>query len=503
MTINIKDISNLETTRYSLIDLDTIHNDPSIFSVQLKIFDKDKNIADNIKLDFSKEINKTIFIEQNSLRLNPGIHLRNLGYISGSYNIHYEFYMDFFGNNTLDKNFTIKEISPSRYELKSVLINSNISTDDLNSFISNKDAKNLDTYINFNDNLNYLLLNIIQDIPTDNKLFKLRLLNPLDINISRFDSFYISKKIIDDYDDSIILFTEDSIDTQKLNILSPPDFQNSTIGNVLGSHTDFSSYETLTQASNSLDRNKIVSFYLSSSLSSGISELNTDYRKYNNFIHFSSAQTRLKNFVYKLKQIESYDNQLLKLNNITSASNLYEVSNSIQTIQNNKFDIINTFDDYENFMYYVSGSYESSSLGIYPDYTWPKYTSVYPYSLCSVTSSAAITWYNKQLTSASLYDNSNQDRLINVIPILMLQDNYNTDYVNFIEMIGHQLDIIYIYINNLTTIYNMDASIDKGIPRDLINDVLSSFGINVVGGYRNRNLEQLYITSGSNINFSQ
>ena len=38
---------------------------------------------------------------------------------------------------------------------------------------------------------------------------------------------------------------------------------------------------------------------------------------FENFIHFSSATERLKNFEYKLKLIELYDNQVSEINTIT------------------------------------------------------------------------------------------------------------------------------------------------------------------------------------------
>ena len=36
-------------------------------------------------------------------------------------------------------------------------------------------------------------------------------------------------------------------------------------------------------------------------------EINVDYSRYKNFINFSSAEKRIRNFKYKLDQIESYE----------------------------------------------------------------------------------------------------------------------------------------------------------------------------------------------------
>ena len=42
-------------------------------------------------------------------------------------------------------------------------------------------------------------------------------------------------------------------------------------------------------------------------------EINVDYRQFENFIHFSSAKERLKNFKYKLQLVEQYDNEIKTL----------------------------------------------------------------------------------------------------------------------------------------------------------------------------------------------
>jgi len=473
-------------------------------NIELTVFDKSNKIINTTNINFLKELNKSIFVFSNKIILNPGVHLRKLGYSNGKFKFKYSFFLDISGKHTIDKNFIIKEISASRTELKFINFNKHISINSLfKNYINNNNLKKLNTFINFNNNKNYLLLNVIDDSNTTKDVYKLKILSPLDLNITEYNSFWISKKIIIDYEDVIVLFSNITDINGKLNLLKSPNIQNSNIGNLQGS-TDYSTFSTLTEATNSLDRNKIINFYLSSSLTNGYSELNIDYRDYNNFIHFSSVEDRLNKFKYKINKIEFYDKKISQLNSLSSsvAINTYEISSSIQAYKNNKFDLINNFDGYENFMYYESRSYESSSLGIFPDFTWPKYNTTKPYLLYSTTSSNANTWYANQIYSASTYDNHNNNKLINNIPILMLQNDNNNKYITFIKMIAHKLDIFYNYINSIGDIFTVENSIYKGTPKSLINELLYNFGINIVGGYNDNNLEEFIINSGSNIDFS-
>jgi hypothetical protein len=71
-------------------------------------------------------------------------------------------------------------------------------------------------------------------------------------------------------------------------------------------------------------------------------EINIDYSDYSEFVHFSSAKTRLENFYYKLSLIESYTSN----SNLSSgSSNIY--ASSSQIIWDNKInEIITNFDGY-------------------------------------------------------------------------------------------------------------------------------------------------------------
>ena len=76
---------------------------------------------------------------------------------------------------------------------------------------------------------------------------------------------------------------------------------------------------------------------------------------------------------------------------------LVSVSSSLDTrttLNKKKREVINSFDPYENFLYTVSSSYASSSVGEYYSSSWPKQTSTSPHSLYHTSSSEFTSWYN-------------------------------------------------------------------------------------------------------------
>ena len=73
--------------------------------------------------------------------------------------------------------------------------------------------------------------------------------------------------------------------------------------------SNFYNWNSLTDAKEEVV-NKVLNRYFSSSLDNV--RLSVDYRKYDHFVRFGSAEERLKNFRYKLSQIEYIVLQLEK-----------------------------------------------------------------------------------------------------------------------------------------------------------------------------------------------
>ena len=220
--------------------------------------------------------------------------------------------------------------------------------------------------------------------------------------------------------------------------------------------------------------------------------ISVDYTDYNDFIQFSSAYTRLENFVYKVGLIEQYQNTL---NNILSqitdggtGSIAYSESNAEFTSK--IAEIEKNFDGYEYFLYYNSGS----------EYSYPKSNTEPPFTLYSTGSSEVLTWlgsadpsnayYGGQSLSASNYDEENDNYLKNTIPEYLKTDPNNAKYELFVDMVAQQYDNTWLYTKNITTRFDADNRLDYGISKDLVADAIKDFGIKLYSN--NFNTDDLY-----------
>ena len=131
-------------------------------------------------------------------------------------------------------------------------------------------------------------------------------------------------------------------------------------------------------------------------------------------------------------------------------------------------------------MYFESSSYVSGSLGQFYDNAWPKVsgdgTPLNPYVLAHTTSSDATTWFSNAMTSASLYDNENNNKLSNLLPEHIKFDDSNQEYLTFTDMIGQHFDHIWEYVNALSDTYDRRDKLDEGLSKDLLYSVGQSLG---------------------------
>jgi hypothetical protein len=202
---------------------------------------------------------------------------------------------------------------------------------------------------------------------------------------------------------------------------------NLNIQDRINNSTDYTNYNSLLSNTLTSSINQIKSILEEKAI-----DISLDYTDFSNFIHFSSAEIRLNNFYYKIKQIETYNNELNSLSSVTSS-----LTSSV-IIQNKITDIIQNFDGYEYYMYYESGSY-----------TWPKSNNTVPYILYSTGSTQVLNWlgssnptsayYGGRLLSASIYDENNLDYLYNTVPNFIQEDPTNDPYKLFVEMVAQSL----------------------------------------------------------------
>ena len=201
-------------------------------------------------------------------------------------------------------------------------------------------------------------------------------------------------------------------------------------------------------------------------------DINIDYTNFSDFIHFSSAKTRLENFYYKVSLIEEYSSSIAILNNTTNNN----PSASIAIYESKIDNIITNFDGYDYYLYYSSGSW-----------AWPKSTTEPPYQLFTTGSNDVLTWFGSDdpsnpnyggiILSASIYDQNNKDNLYFVIPEYLRDDTNNDQYLLFVEMVGQHYDNIWIYYKDVTQKYNADNRLEYGISKDIVADAIRDFGV--------------------------
>jgi len=222
--------------------------------------------------------------------------------------------------------------------------------------------------------------------------------------------------------------------------------------------------------------NFISSSLIDNVLSGSVSaEINVDYNDYKNFSIFGSAEKRLQNFRTKLLDYEFYSKESGSL--AAKAASTSSVFTS-EIVKNEEFkrNITSNFDHYEKYLFYESSSYATSSFGLEFDTSWPKENSTKPHNVLSVSASAAITWYNNNVTSASLYDQNNPNRLINLIPEHIKRDSENQPFLDFLDMVGHYYDNIWIHIKAMTDTYDRREKLTEGLSKDLVWTISNAFG---------------------------
>lgn len=409
-----------------------------------------------------------------NIEIDPVNDLKLLGYSSGEFKVQYNFVKNkissFPGNDLF-----IKEISSDRTELRisSNTLDNNQIESLTNSLISeiNNTSDYYKTYLlNFPGNIQYIVTNILLNNTTDSYEILLKLYNPLSEDIFVKSNVWVSDELINPYIFDINLDT--FIEADPLPELRGPNFDIK----IVNSNTLTNEYQTYDNFVSGLKNNSTSSYYHFISFSTSQSlNINVDYTSFENFVNFSSANNRISNFFDKIEDIQTNQSFILQYTPFvsTTSSLAQEIAIASSSIEQ----VISNFDGYEHYLYFGSSSY-----------SWPKSTSTKPYTLYSYTSSNAIIWYNNMLTSASSYDDNNQNYLFNVLPQYIQNDTSNQQYVTFVNMIGHYFDNIWIYLKSVTDLFKNDNNLNDGISKDLVYEALKSLGFKV---YNNNESESL------------
>jgi len=348
----------------------------------------------------------------------------------------------------------------------------------------NYDKSNVNRFKTYmvNGNQFYLLVN--DKLGADITSRKVKLKQPLANNLDKLDRVYFVEKRLPDYNDTVKLVPfvdrpDDGIFLRIPNLNSkdnPINFEGTnfqTHNDLLGSDTslNFDLEEKL--ISGSLLKIQPNVEYQKTSVD--ISEFDDD-TGFGNFIHFSNAESRLRNFKKKLDVIENHNETSSSLLTISSSAD------RIEDIEKRRQRVINSFDPFEHYMYFESSSYVSSSNGQFHDTSWPKTNSSKPYTLAAVGSSQANTWYNNMIASASRYDQGNVNNLRNSLPEHVYSDTTNNVFLEFMDMVGQQFDEIWQYVKSLTDVNKRVEKLSEGISKDVARAFAQTLGLKLYSG---------------------
>ena len=415
------------------------------------------------------------------IEIDPEKVLVNNGFDEGEYITYFNFFNKQIGSEL--QQLYISEISSDRTELRldSTFLTDLDLTEQTNNFVQQRENSPyfVDFYLNFGENQLIIANNVrLDNLDPTNVSILIKLYEPLP------EEFNLNSQtwVVTSLDDSLaykVTFEDFPFVITDTIPLKGPNF-NLDLKDRINNSTVSLDYATLTSTTLTSSFNQ-----LSSLLEEKEIDINIDYTNFNDFTHFSSAQTRLENFYYKVSLLEQYSASIAILNNTISNN----PNTSIAIYETYINDIITNFDGYEYYLYYSSGSW-----------AWPKSTSQPPYQLYSTGSTQVLNWfgsvdetsplYGGILLSASIYDDLNKDYLYYVIPEYLRDDPANNQYKLFVDMVGQFYDNIWIYYKDVTEKYNADNRLEYGISKDIVADAIREFGIKL---YQNNfSIQDLY-----------
>ena len=470
--VNIQSVdpNNYQLQNYNAEDESLIQN----FSTEI-IFDSTQDYLEYFVLDLNSNVlysntagynNYTILGD--NIIIDPQKDLEVTGYSEGQYYTIYNFLKRKLSSSP-NSTFYIQDISSDRTELRlNTTTISSIDIVDLTNQLSQDILNNnyyQDFYLNFGNNKLVIAVNIALDNtdPNDPTVL-IKLYEPLPSEFNVKSTCWVVEQIAESKAYQIELTTVFDF-TPVLNYISGPNL-NLDLQDQINNSTPYYNQNTLALNASTLGTGSLL-YQINSLLAEKGIEINIDYTDYSEFVHFSSAQTRLENFYYKISLLENYTTN----SNLASTSPTNTFISSSQIIWNNKInDIITNFDGYEYYLYFESGSY-----------AWPKVVSstLPPYVNVTTGSVAAINWFTTQSISASFYDSENNNHLINAIPTYLREDPQNAKYELFIQMVGQHFDNIWIYLKDITNKFNTDNRLNYGISKDIVAQAIRDLGVKI------------------------
>lgn len=456
---------------------------PQDSNVELSVYGVDNTLLKFIPrfLDYTLSLNAQSAGKPGAsiLSINPEEDIKSLGYDTGDVRLLYRFTNNLFSESQIGGTLFVDSISPDGTEIRA--LSTELTDEQLVDYTSKlkQQLSNPNHFsefqLNFGSGKLATGLNIDTEQTPTGVAVVFKLYEAVTLTVQ--EEFSVEETISDEilYEISATV-TEDTLNVPKLK---GPNFS-VEFTNDNNQPTEFLNYNELFSypVSNSY-------FELYSLFSEKSAQIAIDHTKLENFIHYSSAEERIRNFHYKLQLIESYETSIDTLNTAAAtpsgSQNRYLTSSTGSIIHYETLikGIVDNFDHYDRYLYF-----ESSSTA------WPKSTTKKPHINLASTHPSASSWFEENVERANLYDVTNFDILTNTIPTFIREDSNNEQYQMFIHMIAHHFDNLWVYFKAVSDKYDTDHRLNFGISKDLVRDAIESFGTKLYNS--NQNIDNLF-----------
>ena len=440
----------------SLFDVNSHFIELHIYSLDGRKLQSEYNYTNHKQLLNSESAGKT---GATNLYIDPIKDIEEYGFNKGGVKLLYHYLSNLFSLDN-SRNFYIETISTDRTEVR--LLSTKFSDLELQEKVSEiKQRFSEDPYfnefrLNFQDNDLYIGINIDTEEYQGRTAVIVKLYEPLPERYTQKDALYIVEQVSNSTQYTIDSTTE-AEQTRSIPLRGPNFDLEINEESVIP--TEYLTFNELFAYPISSSHNEVYSLVADKGI-----RLSVDYSRFENFIKFSSAEERVRNFVYKVELIQDYEAEIVNIKTSTASS--IPQTGSLTYYENLVKGTVENFDAYERYLYYESGSG-----------TFPKTGTGKPYVNDLVNSANATAWFDDQVASASYYDNNNASALRYTLPEFIKDNPDNEPATVFLDMLGQHFDNLWLYADAVTEKYNADNRLNYGISRDLVEDALKNFGV--------------------------
>ena len=311
--------------------------------------------GDNDFVIYENNTDGNIYIKPNEI-------MNQYGLPEGNYKIQIDFLQQV-KPTTNHYEFLIRQVSPSRREVRLKLIDRNITNDDsiisdLTDKLNGADGRYAFKHVlNTGAGNNLPITNFQFDVVTngrDDQSIILRLYEPISVGVLNYVT--IEKEVLITQTQDIYYFSDVQSDDSGGGL--DADSQENWINP--DGNNDYQNYNELTSSLTNYTIENIIS-----QSNYNYPNLNIDYNEFSNHTFFGSAKTKVENFKTKIERIQNYYGEISTSLSTPNAVNSFNDSGSVvelrKTLFNKITDEIKSFTPYENFLYFDGQSKTTAS----------------------------------------------------------------------------------------------------------------------------------------------